>query len=66
MGLFKEHSMDAVAIASQGKDVRFKTNLVLKKKCVSDGDYQQKGGIHFKVKYYIEFFKYTNDFLDGG
>ncbi len=37
--------MDAVSIASQGNDVNFKTNVVLFKKCVSDGDYQQTKGI---------------------
>lgn len=33
--------MDAVAIASQGSEVRFKTNVVLFKKCVSDGKIQR-------------------------
>ena len=37
--------MDAVAIASQGNKVKFKTNCVLFKKCVADGDYQQTKGI---------------------
>ena len=41
LNLPKEHYMDAVAIASQGNEVQFKTNVVLFKKCVSDGDYQQ-------------------------
>ena len=45
MSLPKEHYMDAVAIASQGNEVEFKTNVVLFKKCVSDGDYQQSKGI---------------------
>ena len=43
--LTKEHYMDAVAIASQGDKVNFKTNVVLFKKCVPDGDYQQSKGI---------------------
>lgn len=45
MELPKEHYMDAVAIASQGSNVVFKTNNVLFKKCVSKGDYQQSKGI---------------------
>lgn len=45
MTLPKEHYMDAVAIASQGSEVNFKTNRVLFKKCVPDGDYQQKKGV---------------------
>jgi hypothetical protein len=43
--LTKEHYMDAVAIASQGDKVNFKTNVVLFKKCVPEGDYQQSKGI---------------------
>lgn len=45
LNLPKEHHMDAVAIASQGNAVNFKTNVVLFKKCVPDGDYQQSKGI---------------------
>ena len=45
LDLPKEHHIDAVAIASQGNEVQFKTNVVLFKKCVSDGDYQQSKGI---------------------
>jgi len=45
LNLPKEHYMDAVVIASQGNDVQFKNNVVLFKKCVSDGDYQQSKGI---------------------
>ncbi|MDR3588013.1 MAG: RNA-guided endonuclease IscB [Desulfosporosinus sp.] len=45
LNLPKEHYMDAVAIASQGNEVQFKTNWVLFKKCVSDGDYQQSKGV---------------------
>ena len=45
MGLPKEHYMDAVAIASQGENVEFKANVILLKKCVSNGDYQQTKGI---------------------
>jgi hypothetical protein len=41
----KEHYMDAVVIASQGDNIKFKANTVLLKKCVSDGDYQQSKGI---------------------
>ena len=45
MNLYKEHYMDAVAIAYQGIDVKFKTDNILYKKCVSEGDYQQTKGI---------------------
>jgi hypothetical protein len=45
LGLPKEHYFDAVAIATTGREVVFKTNKVLWKKCVSDGDYQQTKGI---------------------
>ena len=50
MNLPKEHYMDAVAIASQGDKVKFKTNYVLFKKCVADGDYQQSKGIRSEQK----------------
>ena len=45
LGLPKSHYIDAVAIASQGNDVEFKTGEVLFKKCLADGDYQQTKGI---------------------
>lgn len=45
MGLSKEHYNDAIAIASQGKDIKFATSNVLYKKSVNDGDYQQTKGI---------------------
>jgi len=45
LNLPKEHYTDAVAIAGQGNEVQFKTKVVLFKKCVSDGDYQQSKGI---------------------
>lgn len=45
LNLPKEHHMDAVAIASQGNEVQFENNVVLFKKCISDGDYQQSKGI---------------------
>ena len=50
MGLPKEHYMDAVAIASQGHDVCFKTNTVILKKCISKGDYQQTKGVRSQQK----------------
>ena len=50
MNLPKEHYMDAVAIASQGNQVTFKTSQVLFKKCVSDGDYQKSKGIRSEQK----------------
>jgi hypothetical protein len=45
LNLPKEHYTDAVAIACQGNEVQFKTNVVLFKKCVSDGDHQQSKGV---------------------
>ena len=50
INLPKEHYYDAVAIASQGKDVTFKTNDVLFKKCVADGDFQQTKGTRSQQK----------------
>ena len=50
LGLPKEHYMDAVAIACQGDTVQIKTNNILFKKCVSDGDYQQTKGIRSEQK----------------
>jgi hypothetical protein len=44
-GLPKEHYFDAVAIASQGSPLKFKTSQVVLKKCVADGDYQLAKGI---------------------
>lgn len=44
-GLPKEHYFDAVAIASQGSPLNFKTSQVLSKKCVADGDYPLAKGI---------------------
>ncbi len=45
IGLPKEHYMDAVVIASQGKDIRFKSDIVILKKCIPKGDYQQTKGV---------------------
>jgi len=45
MELPKTHYNDAVAISSRGKNVSFKTDDLLVKKCVSDGDYQLSKGI---------------------
>jgi RRXRR protein/HNH endonuclease len=44
-GLPKEHYFDAVAIASQGSPLIFKTDAVVLKRCVADGDYQISKGI---------------------
>lgn len=49
LNLSKEHYFDAVAIATQTIDLKFKTKLLLKK-CVSDGDYQQFKGIRSEQK----------------
>lgn len=52
MDLPKEHFMDAVAIASIDNiqntglvSVKFRTDSVLRKKCIADGDYQQTKGV---------------------
>ncbi|MFX1532939.1 MAG: RNA-guided endonuclease IscB [Promethearchaeota archaeon] len=44
LDLPKAHYYDATAIASQGKPITFKQSYVLVKKCVPDGDYQQRKG----------------------
>ncbi|MFX0066846.1 MAG: HNH endonuclease [Candidatus Hermodarchaeota archaeon] len=40
----KSHYFDAVVIASRGQAVTFKHSSVFVKRCVSDGDYQQRKG----------------------
>jgi hypothetical protein len=45
-GLPKEHGFDAVMIATQGKIPTFGTTMLLAKRCVPDGDYQQTKGRH--------------------
>ena len=41
----KEHYLDAIFIATQGAKPTYKTNQVILKKCIPDGDYQQTKGI---------------------
>lgn len=41
----KSHHLDACMIASGGQSIHFKQNVILLKKCVSDGDYQQTKGV---------------------
>ena len=57
MGLSKEHYNDAIAIACLNNieregliSFKLKTNLVIYKKCVSDGDYQLYKGIRSEQK----------------
>ena len=50
LNLPKEHYIDATIIASQGDNVNFKTNKILSKKCIPDGDYQQTKGIRSQQK----------------
>lgn len=50
MGLPKTHYYDAVAIASRGEKVNFVTDKVLRKRCVSKGDYKQTKGIRSHQK----------------
>jgi len=45
MGITKDHHLDACVIASSGKPITIKTNLLYLKKSVSKGDYQQSKGI---------------------
>lgn len=44
-GLPKEHVFDATMIATRGATPLFRTTIVLSKRCVPDGDYQQTKGI---------------------
>jgi hypothetical protein len=50
LGLPKEHYFDAVAIGSNGNPVKFKTDIVYLKKCISDGDYQLSKGVRSEQK----------------
>jgi len=45
IGLPKEHYFDAVAIGSNGNPVTFKTNEIILKRCISDGDFQLRKGV---------------------
>jgi len=44
-GLPKEHIFDAAMIATRGTIPVFQTHMVLLKKCVADGEYQQTKGV---------------------
>ncbi|GCE11852.1 RNA-guided endonuclease IscB [Tengunoibacter tsumagoiensis] len=44
-GLPKEHVFDATMIATRGITPIFRTSMVLSKRCVADGDYQQTKGV---------------------
>lgn len=41
----KEHYLDAIFIATQGAKPIYRTNQIILKKCISDGDYQKTKGI---------------------
>ena len=45
LGLEKEHYIDACVIASGGKAIEFKSDIVYQKKIVSKGDYQKTKGV---------------------
>lgn len=45
LGLEKTHCSDAAVIAVGGNSVFFSTNVVLVKRCVSDGDFQKTKGV---------------------
>ena len=44
VGLPKEHCFDAVMVATRGRKPTFHTTMLLAKRCVPDGDYQQTKG----------------------
>ena len=46
----KEHYMDAVVIAGEGKPINFGDIKVLYKRCISKGDYQQCKGIRSQIR----------------
>lgn len=50
MNLPKEHFFDAVAIASKNKDISFRTDEIIYKKCVAKGDYQRTKGVRSQLK----------------
>ena len=50
-GLDKQHYNDAIAIACKGELISSFTNIILKKKCVPRGDYQQTFGKHSQKRY---------------
>lgn len=45
LGIDKDHYLDACVIASGGNEFTIKQNVLYKKKCVSDGDFQKTKGI---------------------
>jgi 5-methylcytosine-specific restriction endonuclease McrA len=49
-GVKKSHYSDACMIASGGQHIHLKQNVILFKKCVSDGDYQQTKGVRSEQK----------------
>lgn len=76
MNLPKEHFFDAVAIASKNKDISFRTNEIVYKKCVPDGDYQLRKGVRSqqiipvgKIQGFRKFdkvkYKHKNYFIKG-
>lgn len=50
INISKDHYLDACIIASGGKNITLKTNSIIYKKCVADGDYQQTKGIRSEQK----------------
>lgn len=49
-GVEKSHYSDACMIASGGQHIHLKQNVILFKKCISDGDYQQTKGVRSEQK----------------
>jgi hypothetical protein len=45
LNLPKGHYVDAAVIASGGNNVHFKTDALIRKRCIADGDYQKTKGI---------------------
>ena len=51
LGLDKEHYLDAIVIATEGRKFKTKVSKVLYKKCIADGRYQCTWGIRSEKKY---------------
>ena len=45
LGVDKNHYLDACVIASEGHNFKIKQNVLYRKKCISDGDFQQTKGV---------------------
>lgn len=50
LGLSKEHYNDAITIACSGKEVVSVPTIIIYKKCINDGDFQQYKGVRSQQK----------------